>query len=368
MAAGRHGSNMSKPVDLAGGVNLGSRVIGPGHPVFIIAEAGVNHNGQMELARRLVDAAAAAGVDAVKFQTFKAEKVVSSGAPQATYQMKNTGVEETQLAMIRRLELDAERTAELGEYCSSVGIEFLSTPFDEESAELLQALGVPAFKVGSGELTNHRFLKYLAEKGLPLIVSTGMASMEETEAAVAAIRGAGGRGLCLLHCVSAYPAPPEESNLRSMDTLRRNFHVPVGWSDHTLGLHVTVAAVALGASLVEKHFTLDRSLPGPDHAASLEPQELAALVRQVREVESALGDGVKRCMPSEENTAAVARRSVHTAADLPAGHVIGPDDLLLLRPGTGIGAHEVEKLVGRRTLRRIPAGTMLSWSDIEEEE
>jgi len=348
-------------------VQLGKRVIGVGRRVFIIAEAGVNHNGDMELARQLVDAAAAAGADAVKFQTFKAEKVVGSSARQARYQVKNTGVEESQLAMIRRLELDADRTALLREYCTRVGIEFLSTPFDEESADLLESLDVPAFKVGSGELTNHPFLSYLAGKGLPLLVSTGMANMKETEIAVAAIKEAGGRELCLLHCVSAYPAPPGESNLRAMTELRREFGVPVGWSDHTLGLHITVAAVALGASVVEKHFTLDRKLPGPDHAASLEPEELAALVCQVREVESALGDGVKQCMPSERDTAAVARRSVHAAIDLATGHVLDAGDFQLLRPGTGIGANEIERLVGRKTLRRIPAGTMLSWSDVEEE-
>jgi len=353
------------PPDLAPQVSLGPRVVGPGHPVFIIAEAGVNHNGDMELARRLVDAAAAAGADAVKFQTFKAEKVVSPAAPQADYQKANTGIEESQLAMIRRLELDPDQTAELRDHCIAAGIEFLSTPFDEESAESLFNLGVPAFKVGSGELTNHRFLRCLAGKGLPLLVSTGMASMDETRAAVAAIAEAGGRKLCLLHCVSAYPAPPGDSNLRAMEALRRAFGVPVGWSDHTLGLHVTLAAVALGANVVEKHFTLDRNLPGPDHGASLEPHQLAELVRQVREVESALGDGVKRCMPSEENTAAVARRSIHSAVELAAGHVLRPEDLVLLRPGVGIPAGELESVIGRRTVRKIKAGTMLSWADVE---
>ena len=266
--------------------------------------------------------------------------------------------------MIRRLQLSPQQTRELREYCEKTGIVFLSTPFDEGSADLLKSLGVPAFKVGSGELTNLRFLKYLARKGLPLLISTGMANMEETARAVEAVTKTGCRELCLFHCVSSYPAPPGDSNLRAMDALRREFGVPVGWSDHTLGTHVTVAAVALGASLVEKHFTLDRGLPGPDHAASLEPGELAAMVHQVREVESALGDGVKRCMPSEENTASVARRSVHVAKDLPEGHVLGPNDLVVLRPGTGIPANELERLIGLRTARALRGGQMLRWDDV----
>ena len=346
-------------------VKLGARTIGPGAPVFIVAEAGVNHNGDEELARRLVDAAGAAGVDAVKFQTFRSEKVISVSAPQADYQRVNTGRSETQLEMARRLEMGAEQTERISDHCRRAGVVFLSSPFDEDSADLLERLGVPAFKVGSGELTNHRFLSYLAGKGRPLLLSTGMATIEETAAALEVVERAGNPQLCLFHCVSSYPTPPSECNLRAMEAMRARFRLPVGWSDHTLGIHVSVAAVALGAHLIEKHFTLDRGLPGPDHAASLEPDELAALVRQIREVEQALGDGVKRRMPCEENTALVARRSVHLARTVEAGQTLVTDDLMVLRPGTGIPAEKIDSLPGRRLRRSMAAGEMLSEDDLE---
>ncbi|MCD4750470.1 MAG: N-acetylneuraminate synthase [Thermoanaerobaculales bacterium] len=349
---------------LATKVRLGDRVIGFGHPVFVIAEAGVNHNGDIELARRLIDVAAAAGADAVKFQTFRADKVISASAPQAEYQKANTGKAESQLEMVRRLELGPGQTRHLRDYCDEAGIEFLSSPFDEESADLLEELGVSAFKVGSGELTNHRFLAHLARKGNPMLLSTGMATEDEVAVAFDLVGAEGCQELCLLHCVSAYPAPPAESNLRAMDSLRRRFGVPVGWSDHTPGIHVSLAAVALGSSVIEKHFTLDRSMPGPDHAASLEPRELTELVRQVREIESALGDGVKRCMPSEENTAEVARRSVHVTKDLVAGHLLRADDLVALRPGTGIPVDHLNDLIGRPTRTVLRKGQMLGPNDV----
>lgn len=346
-------------------MKVGRFSIGPGHPSFLIAEAGVNHNGDVELAMRLVDVAVAAGADAVKFQTFRADRIVSPEAPQAEYQKSNTGRVESQLEMIRRLELGAEDTARLFEHCHAEGILPLSTPFDEESADLLGSLGVEAFKVASGELTNHRLLRHLAAKGRPLLISTGMADLDEVGAALEVVSGAGNADVCLLHCVSDYPASPGDCNLRAIETMRRAFDVPVGWSDHTLGLHVALGAVALGADCLEKHFTSSRSLPGPDHAASLEPHELAQLVRAVREVEASLGDGRKRMQPSERNTAAVARRSVHAARSLERGRPLEAADLVARRPGTGIPAQRIEELVGRRPVRDIAEGAMLAEADLD---
>ncbi len=284
---------------MVGRIATANRPIGEGVPCFVIAEAGVNHNGEPKLAHALIDAAAAAGADAVKFQTFKADRLALASAPKAAYQKRNQPGEESQLAMLRRLELEDGVVGELVAHCREKGILFLSSPFDEESADFLDALGMAAFKVPSGELTNAPFLRHLAGKGKPLIVSTGMADMAEVEAAVAAIRASGAPPLALLHCVSAYPADPADCNLRAMGALERAFRVPVGWSDHTTGIDVAIAAVALGAAIIEKHFTTDRALPGPDHAASLEPGELAALMTAVRRVESALGAGVKRPSASE---------------------------------------------------------------------
>ena len=346
-------------------VQVGPRRVGNGEPVFVIAEAGVNHNGDLERAKRLVEVAVEAGVDAVKFQTFRAELVVSPEAPQADYQAKNTGRVESQLDMARRLELGAEAFRALRDHCADLGIMFLSTPFDEVSADLLEDLDVPAFKVGSGELTNHRFLKYLAEKGRPILLSTGMSGLEEVSAAVEVIRSTGNSSICLFHCVSNYPTDPADCNLKAMATMRDRFRCPVGWSDHTLGSHVSCAAVALGAELIEKHFTLDRTLPGPDHKASAEPDELAAMVRQIRDVEASLGDGVKRCRESEKNTAEVARRSVHAAGPIAAGSEIRAGDLVAMRPGTGIPAERINDVVGRRTVRDVAAGQKLSESDFE---
>jgi N-acetylneuraminate synthase len=345
--------------------SLGTREIGIGKPVFVIAEAGVNHNGDLGVALRLVDVAVDSGADAVKFQTFRSESIISETAPMAEYQRRNVGHDETQLEMARRLEMDERSTRAVRDHCRSRNIMFLSTPFDEVSADLLESLGVPAFKVGSGELTNHRFLKYLAQKNLPLLVSTGMSNLQEVAAAVRAIRSAGDPPLCLLHCVSNYPADPEDSNLAAMRTMREAFGCPVGWSDHTLGIHVSLAAVALGASVIERHYTLDRSMPGPDHRASLEPGELRDLVRQIRDVEVSLGDGEKTPRESERHTADVARRSLHASRDIEDGQRITAEDLTILRPGTGIPADRFDEIVGRRACRRMPSGAMISESDLE---
>jgi N,N'-diacetyllegionaminate synthase len=345
-------------------VDLAERRIGPGHPCFVIAEAGVNHNGSVEMARQLVDAAAAAGVDAVKFQTFKARKVISASAPKAEYQQANTGNGESQLEMAERLELTEEEHRMVFAHCADRGILYLSSPFDDESVDLLVDMGVAAFKIGSGELTNHLLLRNVARRGKPVLLSTGMANSREIRDAMAVIRDSGDPPVALFHCVSNYPAAPADCNLAAMATIRSEFHVPVGWSDHTLGTHISVAAVARGAELLEKHFTLDRSLPGPDHLASLEPDELAELVRTVRDTEAAIGTSVKRRQASEENTASVARRSVHAARDIPAGHLIEHCDVELLRPGGGIPGNDIGKVVGRRAVRLIPAGVVLQLDDV----
>jgi N-acetylneuraminate synthase/N,N'-diacetyllegionaminate synthase len=344
-----------------GALELAGRRIGPGEAVFIIAEAGVNHNGDLTLARRLVEAAAAAKADAVKFQTFRAERVAGPASPKAAYQLATTGRETSQLDMLRGLELPREAFAELQRECEARGILFLSTPFDEESADLLEKLNVPAFKIPSGEITNVPLLAHVARKRRPIILSTGMSTMEEVRAAVETLRQAGATQLILLHCVSNYPADPRDANLRAMAAMAEAFQVPVGYSDHTPGIEVALAAVALGACVIEKHFTLDRTLPGPDHRASLMPQELEALVRGIRIVESSLGDGRKRPMPSEADTAAVARRSLAAARDIAAGQTLTEDAIEILRPGGGLPPALRPAVVGRTATVDILAGTPLTW-------
>ena len=341
-------------------IDIAGRQVGPGHPCFIIAEAGVNHNGSLEMARQLVDVAAQAGADAVKFQTFKAEKVVSRQAPKAAYQLQTTDTGESQLDMVKRLELPFDAFRELYDYCQAKDILFMSTPFDEESADFLDELGVPVFKVGSGEITNWPFLEYVAHKGKPMILSTGMSYLSEVDEAVRVIRDAGCDQLLLLHCVSNYPADPAGANLRAMHTLATAFGVPVGYSDHTLGIVVAIAAVALGACVIEKHFTLDRGLPGPDHRASLEPGELVVLVQGIRAVEAALGHGRKEPAISEANTAAVARRSLVAARNIPAGTMLTEELMAIKRPGTGLPPAMRSYLIGRTVRTTIPAGVLLT--------
>jgi len=347
------------------GIDFAGRLVGPGHPCFVIAEAGVNHNGDPELARRLVDVAAEAGADAVKFQTFHAKRLVSPTAPKAAYQRQTTDASESQLEMLRRLELSPAAHRELRDYCRAKGVLFLSTPFDEESADLLDELGVPVFKIGSGEITNHPFLEYVARKGRPIILSTGMSYLGEVDEAYWAIRRAGCGDVVLLHCVTDYPAAPASANLRAMQTLAAAFPAPVGYSDHTPGLEVALAAVALGACVLEKHFTLDRSLPGPDHRASLEPHELKSLVAGIRTVELALGDGIKRPAPAEMGNREVARRSLVAAQAIAPGTVITREMLTAKRPATGIPPTLVDLVVGRTARRPLAAGQFLAWSDLE---
>lgn len=346
-------------------VEVGDRRIGAGAPCFVIAEAGVNHNGDPVLASRMVRAAAEARADAVKFQTFSTERLVTRDAPLAAYQRRGAGDAAGQFALLHRLELPEAAHRKLIAECSGSDIIFLSSVFDEASADLLTALGVPAFKIPSGELTNLPLLEHIARKGKPMIVSTGMATMEEVGHAVEACAQAGNRELVLLHCVSSYPADAADANLRVMRTMAEAFSLPVGFSDHTLGTTVALAAVALGAAVLEKHFTLDRQLPGPDHQASLEPKELQALVAGIREVERSLGDGVKHPVQAEAGVAMVARKSLVAAVDIAKGTVITADIIAVRRPGTGLPPSARADVLGRRAREDIPAGTLLTREMLE---
>ncbi len=336
--------------------------------LYVIAEAGVNHNGDIGLAKRLIDVAADAGADAVKFQMFDTDEIAAEGAPLAAYQERSG--ESSQKAMLRRLELPRDDFRLLKDHAEAKGIEFMTTPFDAESAETLAAMGVRIIKIPSGELTNIPFLERVATLRIPVIISTGMATLEEVRDAVAPFSSLS-VPFALLHCVSSYPAPADQINLRAMETLRSAFGVPVGYSDHTEGIEVPLMAVKCGALIIEKHFTLDRSMTGPDHAASLEPAELKEMIRRMRDravIASVkiptqfLGDGVKRCQPCEENVRLVGRRSVTLARDLPAGTRLQTDMLAIRRPGTGIAPKELASVVGRTLTEDLPAGTVLVWN------
>ena len=338
---------------------ISGREIRAGQPCYVIAEAGVNHNGDLALAKRLVDVAVEAGADAVKFQTFQADLIASAAAPKADYQKVTTEAAESQLEMLRRLELSAAAHHALLPYCRERGIEFLSTPFEEVSADFLESLGVAAYKLPSGEITNLPFLEHVARKGRPLVVSTGMSTLGEVETALHIIARNGNPPVALLHCVSNYPADPAQTNLRAMLTLQAAFGVPVGYSDHTQGIEIALAAVALGACIIEKHFTLDRNLPGPDHQASSEPVELQALIRGIRKVEASLGDGRKVPALCEANTAAVGRKSLIAASDLAAGTVLDEHGIAIRRPGNGLPPAARPYVVGRRLKTPVRAGEVL---------
>lgn len=336
---------------------------------IIIAEAGVNHNGSVAVARQLVDAAAQAGADVVKFQTFRADKLASPVAPKAEYMRRNEQERpagESMYELLRRLELPEQAYAEIWRHCRDARIQFLSTPFDLDSIALLQQLGVAFWKIPSGEITNLPYLRAIARTGKPVVLSTGMSVLREVEEAVRVLELGGVRrgDITLLHCNTAYPTPLEDANVRAMVTLREAFGLRVGYSDHTPGIEAALAAVALGAEVIEKHFTLDRNMEGPDHKASLEPDELTALVRSVRKVELCLGTGRKEASASEAGNAAVARKSLHVRRDLPSGHVLAEVDLEPLRPGDGISPMAIGEVVGRVARNALPAGRKLEWGDL----
>jgi N,N'-diacetyllegionaminate synthase len=340
-------------------VTIAGRAVPAPNEVYVIAEAGVNHNGDLALAHRLVDVAADSGADAVKFQTFDPAKLVSAAAASTPYQ-RRLGGSPDQRSLLNALTLPSKAWVELRDHATEVGITFLSTPFDLDSAEMLAGLGLPALKVSSGELTNLPFLRSLATLGVTMLVSTGMGDAEEVAAAVEACAHA--PGLVLFHCVSAYPAPIEECNLLAIPAMAQAHGVPVGWSDHTPGLTTALGAVALGASVLEKHFTTNRNLPGPDHQASLEPQALTEYVSAARLLALGLGDGVKRRMPSEVENAALVRRSWHAATDLAAGTALGDAHLALLRPEGGVSP--AVDIRGRVVARAVGAGAPITETDL----
>jgi N,N'-diacetyllegionaminate synthase len=344
-------------------VVIGSRTVGAGEPCFVIAEAGVNHNGDPALAHRLVDAAADSGADAVKFQAFRADELASADAAAAPYQRIDNAP--TQRDLLRGLELSDDTFEALRRHADDRGLVFLASGFDTLSLEMLDRVGVAAYKIASPDVANPLLLEAVASRRRPVILSTGTADLGEVDAAVAMLRAAGAHELVVLQCTSAYPAPAEEANLRAMATMRDALRVPVGFSDHTEGDEVALAAVALGACVLEKHFTLDRSLPGPDHRASVEPEALALLVARVRRIEAALGDGVKAPTASERENAMLVRRSVATAADLEAGVILTRAMLTALRPGTGIPAARIEDVIGRRLLRPVGRHELLDPADLD---
>ena len=325
------------------------------HKTLIIAEAGVNHNGNIETAKKLINAAAEANVDYVKFQTFKANKLVTKSAAKATYQKQNTGNNDGQLAMLKKLELSEADHVELINYCKTKSIHFLSTAFDAESISLLKKLGISIGKIPSGEIINLPYLRLMARSFSKLIISTGMATMEEIEAAFNAVINAGAHkeNIAILHCNTEYPTPMQDVNLLAMLDIKNKFGTRVGYSDHTLGIEVPIAAVALGASVIEKHFTLDRKMEGPDHAASLEPGELKAMVDAIRNIEQALGDGIKKPSDSEIKNKPVARKSIVAAGKINKGDVLTEENLTVKRPGDGISPMQWDDVIGKKASRNF---------------
>ena len=334
-------------------------------PVFVIAEAGVNHDGDLARAFALCDAAKAAGADAVKFQTFRAEDLVVPGAPTADYQKRQTG-EQDQFGMLRKLELTPEQHERIRDHCAAIGIEFFSTPFSQAAVDFLVSLGVRRMKLPSGELTHRALVQHACATGLPVLLSTGMATLDEVREALGWAREVRGSlaGVTVLHCTSAYPATDEALNLNAITTMHQALGLPIGYSDHSTGIEAALAAVSLGATVIEKHLTLDRTLPGPDHAASLEPDEFAAMVRGIRRISLMLGDGVKTPRPQEQDAARVARRSIVAATDIPAGAVLEEAMLACRRPATGIAPREWDRVVGRTARAAIAAGTVLQWEQL----
>jgi N-acetylneuraminate synthase len=334
-----------------------------GSGVYVIAEAGVNHNGDVALAEQLVDVAAASGADAVKFQLFDPDELASSHAPKADYQ-KKAGATGSQVDMLKSLTLPHDAYAKLAKRARTKQIDFIVTPFDALSARFLVDLDVDAIKIPSGEITNLPFLKQVAALNTFTIISTGMSTIEEVQSATQPFTDQH-VPYALLHCVSSYPAPADQIHLRAMETLRSHFHVPIGYSDHSEGAAVAIAAVSLGAKIIEKHFTLDRTLPGPDHAASLEPDELHSMIRDIRIVECALGSHEKQCQPCEQNVRSVARRSLVVCRPLQKGDKITREHIAIQRPGTGLPPSDLSKVIGKSAKNELPVGTVLQSQDLQ---
>lgn len=338
------------------------------HKTLIIAEAGVNHNGDMEVAKKLIDVAAEAGADIVKFQSFKLDKLVSKNAKKADYQQKNTGDKESsQYEMLKKLSITVESAKSLKSYCTSKGIQFLSSPFDTDSIdELILENLVDRFKVPSGEIINLQYLRKLGSNNLPVILSTGMTKMNEIAEAIDVLLQGGilqRKDITVLHCNTDYPTSMEDVNLKAMRTIKEAFKVQVGYSDHTLGIEVPIAAVALGATVIEKHFTLDKTMEGPDHKASLEPKELKAMVSAIRNIEKAMGSGIKEPSPSERKNISIARKSIHTSRLIQAGEILTEEHIVTRRPANGISPMDIDIVIGRKVNKDLKEDSALNWSD-----
>ncbi|MDB9357946.1 N-acetylneuraminate synthase [Nodularia spumigena] len=331
---------------------------------YLIAEIGVNHNGDVDLAKQMIDAAKKAGADAVKFQTFSADSLVSLETPKVNYQKNTTSPDETHYDMIRRLELDHQAHYELFNYCTEKSIDFLSTPYDVDSAQFLLKLGVKLFKTASADIVDLPLQRYIASTGNPTIVATGMAGLGEIEQVVDLYEEVGNPNLVLLHCVSNYPCSDQSLNLRAMNTLAQAFSLPVGFSDHSEGFLAAVIAVSMGAKVIEKHFTLDKAMSGPDHRASSTPEEFAQLVQNVRRAEVMLGSPRKTCQSEERQMATVSRKSIVLARSMQVGEEIAPSDIRMMRPGTGLGAILIPKVIGQKVRKDLSVGHQLTWADL----
>lgn len=327
--------------------------------IFIIAEAGDNHNGDYNLAIQLVDKAVEAGADCVKFQTFVTENVISKFAEKAEYQKENTGIEESQFEMVKKLELSFEQFRSIQQYCKEKKIMFLSTPFDLDSVEFLEEIDIPFWKIPSGEITNLPYLEKIANTGKDIILSTGMCAMDEIEQALSVLKKNGAGQVTLLHCNTEYPTPLEDVNLRAMSTMADEFQVPVGYSDHTVGIEVPIAAAALGATVIEKHFTLDKNMEGPDHKASLEPEELKQMVASIRNIEKAMGSSEKKISPSEKKNIKIARKSIVAKRDIAQGEKLTEENLSVKRPGDGISPMRWYEVIGTVAVKNFKADELI---------
>lgn len=336
--------------------------------VYIIAEAGVNHNGDIDLAKKLVKIAKDAGCDCIKFQTFSADRIVTKNAKKAEYQAKNTKNNDSQYEMLKKLELSYKQFKELKNYCDEIGIDFLSTPFDEEAVDLLESIGVKAYKIPSGEITNKPLLQYIGKKNKKILISTGMSTLEEVQKAISWIEETGNKDIVLFHCTSNYPAPFESVNMKAMMTLKEVFGYPIGYSDHTKGIEISLMSVAYGATIIEKHFTYDKMADGPDHKASLDSDELREMVEAIRHIEVAKGDGEKKPTETELSTREVARKSLVWSKDMKIGDIVQQEDLCCKRPGTGVQPENRELFIGKRIIKNCTEDTLVSWYDIDGEE
>lgn len=346
-------------------IKIKDKILGDGNPCFIIAEGGVNHNGDINLAKKMIDKAVEAKVDAIKFQTFKSENLVTKYASMAKYQKDNLGKEDSQFNMLKKLELSYSQFIELKKYCDERNIIFMSTPFDFESADFLNSIGMEAFKISSGDLTSIPMLEHISKFKKPILLSSGMAVLGEIEDAVMAIRNSGIEDIAVLHCTSNYPAAIESVNLKAMNTIKDAFKVVGGYSDHTEGITIPIAAAALGAEIIEKHFTLDKNMEGPDHKASLDPEELKKMVEEVRKVEASLGTGIKIFNESEIDAMKVARKSIVAARDIKTGEVLVLKDLDYKRPGNGLSPKEYKFILGKKAKRDIRKDEQIVLSYLE---